>query len=233
MFTFKQFTIHQDACAMKVGTDGVLLGAWCPVEHALRVLDIGTGTGLIALMIAQRAPKALIEAVELDEKAAEQARYNVSLTPFDERVKVVTGSIQMFAETNQGVYDVIVCNPPYYVDSLKSPNNSRTQARHADTLTHDDLLLAANKLLSEQGTLNVILPTVEADMLIEKSKQFGFTLALCTQVLPTPQSPVKRKLMSFVRGESSLVETQLVIEIDRHVYTDEYKLLTKDFYLKF
>ena len=157
MFTFKQFTIHQDACAMKVGTDGVLLGAWCPVEHAVRVLDIGTGTGLIALMIAQRAPKALIEAVELDEKAAEQARYNVSLTPFDERVKVFTSSIQVFAETNQGVYDVIVCNPPYFVDSLKSPNNSRTQARHTDTLTHDDLLLVANKLLSEQGTLNVIL----------------------------------------------------------------------------
>jgi len=232
MFTFKQFTIHQDACAMKVGTDGVLLGAWCPVEHAVRVLDIGTGTGLIALMIAQRAPKAFIEAVELDEKAAEQARYNVSLTPFDERVKVVTGSIQMFAETNQGVYDVIVCNPPYFVDSLKSPNNSRTQARHADTLTHDDLLEAAHKLLSEQGALNVILPTVEADILIEKAKQW-FTLALCTQVLPTPQSPVKRKLMSFVRGASSLVETQLVIETDRHVYTDEYKLLTKDFYLKF
>ena len=119
------------------------------------------------------------------------------------------------------------------MDSLKSPNNSRTQARHTDTLTQDDLLLAANKLLSEQGTLNVILSTVEADMFIEKSKQFGFTLELCTQVLPTPQSPVKRKLMSFVRGESSLVETQLVIEIDRHVYTDEYKLLTKDFYLKF
>ena len=184
-------------------------------------------------MIAQRAPKALIEAVELDEKAAEQARYNVSLTPFNERVKVVTGSIQVFAETNQGLYDVIVCNPPYFVDSLKSPNNSRTQARHADTLTQDDLLESVHKLLSEQGTLNVILPTVEADMLIEKSKQFGFTLALCTQVLPTPQSPVKRKLMSFVRGESSLVETQLVIETDRHLYTDEYKLLTKDFYLKF
>ena len=233
MFTFKQFTIHQDACAMKVGTDGVLLGAWCPVEHAVRVLDIGTGTGLIALMIAQRAPKALIEAVELDEKAAEQARYNVSLTPFDERVKVVTGSIQMFAETNQGVYDVIVCNPPYFVDSLKSPNNSRTQARHADTLTHDDLLEAVHKLLSEQGALNVILPTVEADLFNEKAKQLWFALALCTHVLPTPQSPVKRKLMSFVRGESSLVETQLVIEIDRHVYTDEYKLLTKDFYLKF
>ena len=93
MFTFKQFTIHQDTCAMKVGTDGVLLGAWCPVENAVRVLDIGTGTGLIALMIAQRAPKALIEAVELDEKAAEQARYNVSLTPFNERVKVFTSSI--------------------------------------------------------------------------------------------------------------------------------------------
>ncbi len=232
MFTFKQFTIHQDACAMKVGTDGVLLGAWCPVEHAVRVLDIGTGTGLIALMIAQRAPKALIEAVELDEKAAEQARYNVSLTPFNERVKVFTSSIQVFAETNQGVYDVIVCNPPYFVDSLKSPNNSRTQARHADTLTQDDLLEAVHKLLSEQGTLNVILPTVEADMLLEKAKQW-FTLALCTHVLPTSQSPVKRKLMSFVRGESSLVETQLVIETDRHLYTDEYKLLTKDFYLKF
>lgn len=233
MFTFKQFTIRQDACAMKVGTDGVLLGAWCPVENAVKVLDIGTGTGLIALMIAQRAPKALVDAVELDEKAAEQARHNVSLTPFSSRVRVMTSSIQLFAETNQGLYDVIVCNPPYFVDSLKSPNSTRTQARHTDTLTYDELLASADKLLSEKGALNVILPAAEADLFIEKAKNFGLTLALCTQVLPTPQSPVKRKLMHFVRTESSLVETQLVIETDRHMYTDAYKLLTKDFYLKF
>lgn len=218
---------------MKVGTDGVLLGAWCPVENAVKVLDIGTGTGLIALMIAQRAIKALVDAVELDEKAAEQARYNVSLTPFSSRVRVVTSSIQLFAETNQGLYDVIVCNPPYFVDSLKSPNSTRTQARHTDSLTYDDLLVAADKLLSEKGALNMILPTAEADLFIEKAKNFGLTLAFCTQVLPTPVSVVKRKLMHFVRGESSLVEMQLVIETDRHVYTDEYKLLTKEFYLKF
>lgn len=234
MFTFKQFTIHQNACAMKVGTDGVLLGAWCPVENAVRVLDVGTGTGLIALMIAQRVPQVQIEAVELDERAAEQARYNVSLTPWKNRIKVIATSVQQFAESNSGLYDAVVCNPPYFVDSLKSPDDSRTKARHADTLTHDDLLRSAQNLLSHQGALYVILPTVEADIFIEKSTQYGFSLAFCTHVLPTPQSAVKRKLMGFVRESNKvlLLEKQLVIEQERHLYTDEYKALTKEFYLK-
>ena len=233
MFTFKQFTIHQDNCAMKVGTDGVLLGAWCSVDNITRILDIGTGTGLLALMIAQRAPQAMVDAIELDEQAAEQARCNIVLTSWSSRMEVFTTSVQQFCKTDHQLYDAIVCNPPYFVDSLKSPNPSRTQARHTDTLTHDDLLSAATILLSEQGALNVILPTLEADIFIEKAKRYKLTLSRCTHVLPTPNSPIKRRLMHFVRGDSQLVETQLVIETNRHVYTEDYKMLTKDFYLKF
>ena len=233
MFTFKQFTIRQDACAMKVGTDGVLLGAWAPVDHATHILDIGTGTGLLALMIAQRAPHAMIDAIENDEKALEQARHNTSLTSWSHRVHFFSTSVQNFCTTVHRLYDAIVCNPPYFIDSLKSPNVGRTQARHTDTLTHDDLLLAADRLLTEQGALNVILPTVEADVFIEKAKTYHFSLSKVTHVLPTPTSLAKRRLMHFVRGASSLVETQLVIETNRHVYSDAYKMLTKDFYLKF
>jgi len=233
MFTFKQFTVHQGACAMKVGTDGVLLGAWCPVDNVTRVLDIGTGTGLLALMIAQRAPQALVDAIELDEQAAEQARCNIALTSWSSRMQVFSTSVQQFCEIDYQLYDAIVCNPPYFVDSLKSPNASRTQARHTDTLTHDKLLSAANVLLTEQGALNVILPTLEADVFIEKAKKQQFSLSKVTNVLPTHTNVVKRRLMHFIRGDSQLVETQLVIETDRHVYTDDYKMLTKDFYLKF
>src|SRR5574344_678530 len=147
---------------MKVGTDGVLLGAWWNIEHANRLLDIGTGTGLLAMMAAQRNVQVQIDALEIDLSAAQQAKENIAASPFASRIHVHAVSAQQFCENCQQKYDVIVCNPPYFTASLKCPNRERTLARHSDTLSIDDLLAVCTDLLATKGTLNLILPTTEA-----------------------------------------------------------------------
>ena len=238
MFKFKQFTIHQDRTAMKIGTDGVLLGAWAPIAPtAQRILDIGTGTGLIALMLAQRYPSLNITAIDIDKSSIEQATENIKNSPFAQYITTHHTSLQSYNPEEK--YDAIVCNPPYFVASLKCPDAQRTQARHTDSLSFDDLLQHSARLLNDGGSLSVILPITEGNQLIELAPKYGFTLTHLTEVHPTPTAPPKRLLLQFIMhnyqlNHSSFLisHSSLTIEIARHQYTPEYIALTHDFYLK-
>jgi tRNA1Val (adenine37-N6)-methyltransferase len=230
-FKFKQFTIHQEKCAMKVGTDGVLLGAWANCENANQVLDIGTGTGLIALMIAQRS-QASIDAIEIDENACLQAHENFQKSPWSSRITLVHQSFQDYAEETNKKYDLIVSNPPYFQNSLYAPNEQRTKARHNRELELSDILEGASKLLTNDGTLSIILPYIEGVMFIANAAEKGLYCVRQTNVLPTPKASVKRLLLEFQKHKKTFVDQDLVIELDnRHEYSDNYKNLTKDYYL--
>lgn len=240
MFKFKQFTIHQDRTAMKVGTDGVLLGAWAPITSmATKVLDIGTGTGLIALMLAQRLLKSNaysnfeIDAIDIDQLSIEQATENIKNSPFASRIKTHFKSLQEYSPSEK--YDAIVCNPPYFVASLKCPDTSRTQARHTDSLSFDELLQHSSRLIKEDGSLSVILPINEGNTLINLAPQYGFRLKEKVEVHPTPTSEPKRLLIHLIKSNNQSIEnikSSLTIEISRHQYTPEYIALTREFYLK-
>ncbi len=233
-FAFKHFTVAQDRCAMKVGTDGVLLGAWAQVVENAHILDIGTGTGLVALMLAQRYPTATITAVEIAPEAAQQATENVENSPFSGRIKVLCTDARTLPDHEK--FDCIVCNPPYFDETLKSPDSARATARHNDLLTPQDLLQISTKLLKTSGSLQLILPTATANRLIEQAKTYAYAFALerATHIFPTPQSAEKRTLLHFCRGNrAEIAENSLVIELERHIYSDAYKRLTHDFYLNF
>lgn len=232
-FQFKQFTIRHDKCAMKVGTDGVLLGAWAGIESCNRILDIGTGTGLIAMMLAQRS-KAVIDAIDIDAEARLQAQENAESSPFAERIKIRHSALSDFAQTDTGLYDLIVSNPPYFVDSLKCPDQKRNTARHTDTLTLEDLLQDSRKLLAPQGRIALILPYDLKERLADCIRTQNLFLSKETSVIPVPGAEPKR-LLAELTAEPPVFPTfssQLTIEIARHQYTDEYVSLTKDFYLK-
>ncbi|MEG1616956.1 MAG: methyltransferase [Bacteroidales bacterium] len=233
-FRFKQFEINQEHCAMKVGTDGVLLGAWCDVSNASRILDIGTGTGLISLMIAQRNATAQIDAVEIDEDAFKQASFNFAASPWSCRLHPIKCSFTDFEFRKEQKYDLIVSNPPYFEDSLKADCKKRTMARHTDSLSFDSLIQGASALLAENGILSLVYP-VDADVRINAlASGNGLVCVRKTWVKGNPASPVKRVLAEFVHSsqETALKEEELVVEVDRHVYTSEYTRLTRDFYLK-
>ena len=232
-FKFKQFTVFQDRCAMKVGTDGVLLGAWADCENAKTILDIGTGTGLIALMLAQRSP-AHIDAIEIDQSASEQASENVTKSPWESRISVINKSLQQFTEQIDKKYDLIVSNPPFFQNSLYAPDQNRTNARHNASLEYEDILDASLKLLSNNGTLSLILPYLEGTMFIVKAAGKGLYCVRQTNVLPNPGKTPKRLLLEFAKSKKPLVEQEIIIELNkRHEYSDAYKNLTRDFYLKF
>jgi len=232
-FKFKQFTIHQDKCAMKVGTDGVLLGAWTDCENATSVLDIGTGTALISLMIAQRST-ANIDAVEIDDEACRQATENIGKSPWKDRVEVFNQSFQDFTKSTEKKYDLIVSNPPYFQNSLFTPDKKRTNARHNSNLKLEDLIQGSVKLLSENGALSIILPYLEGNMFILKASEMGLYCIRQTNVLPKPNREPKRLLLEFMKTKKPLVEQEIIIELGkRHEYSDAYKNLTKIFYLAF
>ena len=231
-FSFKQFTVYHDRCAMKVGIDGVLLGAWSNVENSKHILDIGTGTGLIALMLAQRS-SSIIDAIEIDSDAVEQAIENIERSPWTNRIKVHEISLQSFAEITLQRYDLIVSNPPYFVNSMKTPSLIRTTARHTDTLTHEELISNAMTLLKPTGRICIILPVTEAAL----CKSFALSKKIyCTRevkVIPKPNSDVKRILMEFSIQFKPVKLTELVIEAnERHHYSDEFSELAREFYLK-
>ena len=229
-FTFKQFTIRHDRCAMKVGTDGVLLGAWTDIRHARRILDIGTGTGLIALMLAQRQTGASITAIDIDAEAVSQAQENIGESPWKERVKVMQQDIRTYRP--QALFDTIVSNPPYFIDSLKCPDGQRNTARHTDTLNMDHLLEKASSLLTPDGRFSIILPAEQTDALVETAGRVGLYPSRHTAVITRPGLAPKRTLMEFAHQKEAFRTDELVVELERHVYSEEYIALTKDFYLK-
>ncbi len=229
-FQFKQFLIRQGQTAMKVGTDGVLLGAWAELGNVSSILDIGTGTGLLALMAAQRNPEARIEAVEIDADAYHQACQNVGSSPWNDRITLHHLSIFDFYPPHR--FDCILCNPPFFLHSTPTPDSSRTTARHCGEFTHTDLLCLAQRLLTAQGKVNLILPVTEAENLIRQAPQYSAALTRITKVKPTPQKAPKRYLLEFSFSSSDAEEPdELVIEYSRHHYSPEYQRLTDDFYL--
>ncbi len=232
-FKFKQFAVYQDQCAMKVGTDGVLLGAWVDCEKAKSILDIGTGTGLISLMLAQRS-SAFIDAVEIDQQACDQAKENVKKSLWKDRIEILHSSFQEYYKSTNKKYDLIVSNPPYFQNSLLAPDKKRTDARHNSNLQLEDLMSGSLKLLNDDGILGVILPYLEGNMFILKASEFGLYCVRQTKVLPNPGKQPKRLLLEFSRNKKPLIEQELIIELNkRHEYSEAYKNLTKDFYLAF
>lgn len=230
MFQFKQFTIRQDRTPMKVGTDGVLLGAWATVEQAACMLDIGTGTGLIALMAAQRNLSAHIDALEIEPNACQQARENILASPWSQRITVIQTALQDYI--SPCTYDCILCNPPFFSQSTKTPDKGRTLARHNDSLPHPVLIEQVSRLLSPQGIFCVILPVAEALELIQQARPYRLFPAHITRVLPNPGKPPKRYLVQFAFDPARKQEDELVLELSRHHYSPEYRNLTKAFYLK-
>lgn len=215
---------------MKVGTDGVLLGAWANLDHTRRLLDIGTGTGLIAIMAAQRNPEILADAIEIDPMAFEQAQANVNNTPWRERIQLFQGQIQTFTPEYQ--YDIIICNPPFFINSTKTPELNRTLARHCEMLSHADILQVSDHLLVPEGRICVILPIVEADHFIKLALTKKWFINKLTNVHPTPSKPPKRKLIELSKIKAPYIENRVILEIERHIYHETYIELTKDFYLR-
>lgn len=234
-FNFKQFTITQDRCAMKVGTDGVLLGAWTPIDHnPYSILDIGAGTGLIALMLAQRSFAEQIDALEIDEEAYEQATDNFENSPWNDRLFCYHAGLDEFMEEPEDEYDLIVSNPPFYSEDYKTESEQRDLARFADAMPFEDLVEAADLLLSEHGIFAVIIPFKEEEKFMALADEFELYPIKITRVKGTPTTEIKRSLLAFSRTKTDNYPIdELIIEIGRHEYTPEYIALTKDFYLKF
>lgn len=230
-FQFKQFTVWHDKCAMKVGTDGVLLGAWAPIENANRILDVGTGTGLVALMLAQRSSlDTNIIALEIDDSAVEQAKENVERSPWKERIEVVKGDFVSYCSSVK--FDAIVSNPPYFVDSLGCPGQQRNVARHNDSLTYERLFLGVSSLLTKEGTFTIVIPTDVADRVKLIAAMQNLYAVRQLYVITKPGGPSKRTLINFSFAEQECIVDHLLIELSRHQYSEEYIALTRDFYLR-
>lgn len=219
---------------MKVGTDGVLLGAWAKTVNVKNILDIGTGSGLLALMLAQRS-NAMIHAIDIDHDACEQARLNFSLSPWGNRIQVFNQSLQDFNKAAMQKYDLMVCNPPFFANSLKNPDPKRTIARHNDELPLTELFKCSASLLQpENGRLNIILPFDTMGNAILLAKENNLKVYDKTLIQSTPSKAFHRVLLAFWFGKENTETRQICIETNgRHEYSEEYKELTKDFYLKF
>ena len=219
---------------MKIGTDGVLLGAWTPIENnPFSILDIGTGTGIIALMLAQRSSANQIDALEIDEDAFEQATDNFENSPWSDRLFCFHAGLDEFVEEPEDEYDLIVSNPPFYSEDYKSNNDQRDLARFQDAMPFEDLIEAAALLLSENGIFSVIIPFKEEESFSALAAAYELFPLKITHVKGTPTSQIKRSLLAFSRNKTqNFPIDELVIETERHIYTPDYIALTKDFYLK-
>ena len=232
MFRFKHFTIDDARTAMKVGTDGVLLGAWADIEGDRRILDVGTGSGIIAIMSAQRNAMAHITALDIDCDAVSQAEANISATEWSERIEYQCVDVKMFA--NDERFDHIISNPPYFVETTHSPNHQRTRARSAEWLPFEVLVASAERLLNEGGKLSVVLPTESASLFRYEAFERLWLNRLCSVVTIEGDAP-KRVLMEFVRSDKPLMPRceELIIQHRDGSYDSKYRELTKDFYLNF
>lgn len=239
-FKFKEFTINQDQCAMKVGTDGVLLGAWTSIKKTpFSILDIGAGTGILSLMLAQRSHAELIDAIEIDDKTYEQCVDNFEQSPWGDRLFCYHASLAEFVEEIEDKYELIVCNPPFYSEDFKTDNSQRDLARFQDAMPFEHVLKSVSKLLSEDGTFSVIIPFKEEQHFMKIASKFNLNPNRILHIKGNPDSETKRSLMEFSfsaipagKQESEKAMDTLIIETERHQYTEEYINLTKDFYLK-
>lgn len=232
-FQFKQFTVHQDKCAMKVGTDGVLLGAWTSLQHNPdAILDIGAGTGLIALQLAQRSSAELIDAIELDDDAYEQCVANFEGSPWGDRLFCYHAGFDEFVDEMDDKYDLIVSNPPFYAEEVGSGDASRDKARQNNSLPFEELLEGVSGLLNKEGIFSVIVPFKEETEFVKLAGSYGLYPKRITRVKGNPNVDFKRSLMEFGFKKSEIIEEVLTIEIERHRYTREYMELTEPFYLK-
>ena len=232
-FQFKQFSVAQDKCAMKIGTDGVLLGAWVDLKrHPKSILDIGAGTGVIALQLAQRSNAETIDAVEIDEDAHEQCSDNFENSPWADRLFCYHASIQEFASEIEEKYDLIISNPPFYSEDYKTQDTARDIARFNDALPFQHLLVCAKHLLSEEGVLAIIIPRHEEDSFIDLALEASLYAHQICRVRGTDISEEKRSLIEFSTFQQELNIEELTIENGRHNYTPKYIDLVKDFYLK-
>lgn len=235
MFRFKQFVVHDESCGMKVGTDGTLLGAWAALPTPCRkMLDVGTGSGLIALMLAQRSSSAKIWAIDIDEDATAQARANFEASPWKDRLCAEHLSLQEMAseQTLHHTFDLIVSNPPYFENSLKNPDNGRKTARHTDSLSFEELIYDAKMLLSKHGQLSMVLPADAESRIRQIGTDNGLNTIRLTRVHTKARKPAKRILITF--GESTTecrYDTLCLIGEDGSPRTEEYAALCRDFYL--
>ena len=232
-FTFKQFSVNQDRCAMKIGTDGVLLGVWTPlINNPYNVLDIGAGTGILSLILAQRSNAEQIDAIEIDEDAYEQCVENFEASSWGDKLFCFHAGLDEFVDEPEDEYDLIISNPPFYTDDYKSATTSRDLARFEDALPFEELIEAAALLLSDNGIFSMIIPYKEEERFVSLCKELDLFPLKITRVKGTPTSEIKRSLLAFCRIEQTPLIDELTIEISRHEYTPEYIELTKDFYLK-
>ncbi|MDX1941497.1 MAG: methyltransferase [Saprospiraceae bacterium] len=231
-FYFKQFAIHQDRCAMKVGTDGVLLGAWADVENAKTVLDIGTGSGVIAVMLGQRNTQSYIHGIEIDPDAFEQAKENMQNAPWAERLNAFHTSIQDYAKSCMQRYDLIVSNPPFFSGGTFSDNQDKNNVRHTIKLPHGDLLAAVRTLLHDNGKFCVILPFIEGLRFQELAKHYHLYCNKIMEVYPKVEKPVERLLMQFEKSEKTLEKEKIIMRNEGiNEWTEDYIRLTGAFYL--
>jgi len=232
-FQFKEFTIQQDKCAMKIGTDGVLLGAWISIKDQYNsILDIGTGTGIIALQLAQRSNALTIDAIEIDDNAYEQAVENFENSNWGDRLFCYHTSLQEFTSEIDEQYDLIVSNPPFYHDAFETENEKRNKARFTSSLSFKELLFSVSKLLSKEGTFSLIIPfKEEKQFVVLAEKYYLFPTRIC-RVKGNLSSQIKRSLLEFSLQKNNVEITELIVEIERHHYTKEYTALVRDFYMK-
>lgn len=232
-FKFKQFVIVQKYSAMKVGIDGVLIGAWADISGARSILDVGTGTGLIAIMMAQRSDAA-ITAVEIDKPAADEAEFNFAQSPWKERIKLYQTSFQEFAASTQEKFDLIVSNPPFFENGSQPNDSRRINARHTNELSYEELIDGSSRILSENGKIALIIPAEKAQKFIDLAQRKKLFPNRLLQIRPNPIKPPHRFMLDFSRMEKTLETGELIIEkAVHHDFTEEYMALTKDFYLNF
>ena len=232
-FKFKEFSVNQDRCAMKIGTDGVLLGAWTSVDkNPFSVLDVGSGTGVLSLMIAQRSYAENIEALEIDADAYEQCSENFENSPWADRLFCYHASLLEFVEEIDDKFDLIICNPPFYSEDYKTDNDARDLARFNDAMPFEHLIFSVANLLSEDGLFSVVIPFKEEANFIALASKSGLFPNRVLRVKGHSTSEIKRSLIEFSFTQQDTNISELIIETARHQYTDDYIALTKDFYLK-
>ena len=233
-FQFQQFTIHQDLAAMKVGFDGILLGAWTDVSAAARILDVGTGTGVIALMLAQRTNgQSQVDAIDIDRQAVRQAQGNARNSPWAGGVRVTQASLQSFARDSCSKYDLIVCNPPFHSGPSREMTEARRQARHTRSLNVQRLLIQAVQILAPAGRIGVILPVQQREVCLAAAARARLVVRRELTVRPLPTKPAHRVVFEFGHFASAGTRcSTLTIERSHHHYTPEFQALTRDFYLR-